>query len=100
MRESINTITIENISHAYRDDESVLRNVNAIFEKGDSISIMGTSGVGKTTLLKIMSGLMKPSDGKVLFDHIDYYTLSEKKQISFRRDNFGFVFQSLSLIHI
>ena len=48
MRESINTITIENISHAYRDDESVLRNVNAIFEKGDSISIMGTSGVGKT----------------------------------------------------
>ena len=31
MRESINTITIENISHAYRDDESVLRNVNAIF---------------------------------------------------------------------
>lgn len=98
MRESINTITIENISHAYRDDESVLRNVNAIFEKGDSISIMGTSGVGKTTLLKIMSGLMKPSGGKVLFDHIDYYTLSEKNQISFRRDNFGFVFQSFELI--
>lgn len=96
MRESINTITIENISHAYRDDESVLRNVNAIFEKGDSISIMGTSGVGKTTLLKIMSGLMKPSDGKVLFDHIDYYTLSEKNRFPFEETTSDLFFKALN----
>ena len=98
MKHVIHKITIGQISHAYRKDEFVLKNVNAVFEKGDSAAIMGTSGVGKTTLLKIMSGLMKPTEGNILFDDINYYNMPEKKRICFRRDNFGFVFQNFELI--
>lgn len=65
----MNNIEIENISFAYPDsDMSVLDHANMIIPVGKSIGIVGTSGAGKTTVVDIILGLLKPHSGEVLSD--------------------------------
>ncbi|GHB66490.1 hypothetical protein GCM10008107_14630 [Psychrosphaera saromensis] len=65
-------LTLENICFAYSDeDASILNNVNLSLNAGDSIAITGPSGAGKTTLMKIMLGLLQPTSGRVLLDGKD-----------------------------
>jgi len=65
-------ITLENICFNYSDDQApILNNVNLSLTAGDSIAITGASGAGKTTLMKIMLGLLQPSSGKVYLDGKD-----------------------------
>ena len=65
-------ITLENICFSYGHDQvNILDNINLSISSGSSIAITGPSGTGKTTLMKIMLGLLKPSSGKVLLDGID-----------------------------
>lgn len=60
-------IEIKNLSFRYSDAEPwVLHNVNLRIEEGESVAIVGSSGCGKTTLLKIILGLLRPSEGEVL----------------------------------
>ncbi|MEO6508872.1 MAG: metal ABC transporter ATP-binding protein [Patescibacteria group bacterium] len=59
-----NIIELNNISFAY-NGENVLEHVNLNVHKGDYLGIIGPNGGGKTTLLKIMLGLLKPTDGTV-----------------------------------
>lgn len=68
------------------------------FEPGEQTAIMGTSGSGKTTLLNLIGGLDFPSEGKVLYDNIDIFKLTENRRAVFRRQNIGFVFQAYNLI--
>jgi ATP-binding cassette subfamily B protein RaxB len=79
-------LTLENICFAYSDEDSaVLQNVNLSLNAGDYIAITGPSGAGKTTLMKIMLGLLKPTSGKVLLDGKDITHLGLKnyrKQIA------------------
>ena len=71
-----------------------------IFEKlsyefpfGKTISIVGDSGVGKSTLLHILGTIDKPSDGEIYYDDVNILKLSEKKLAQFRAKHIGFVFQ-------
>jgi len=65
-------LTLENIYFSYNSEQApILNNVNLSLNTGDSIAITGPSGVGKTTLMKIMLGLLQPSSGKVLLDGKD-----------------------------
>ncbi|QOL25845.1 peptidase domain-containing ABC transporter [Thalassotalea sp. LPB0316] len=65
-------LSLENISFRYSDDQpTILENINLTLSVGDSIAITGPSGAGKTTLMKIMLGLLQPSSGKVLLDGKD-----------------------------
>jgi ATP-binding cassette subfamily B protein RaxB len=79
-------LTLENICFAYSDeDAAILNNVNLSLNAGDSIAITGPSGAGKTTLMKIMLGLLQPTSGKVLLDGKDITHLGLKnyrKQIA------------------
>jgi glycerol transport system ATP-binding protein len=73
-------ITLENLAHSYMErpkDESdyALRPMNHVWEDGGAYALLGPSGCGKTTLLNIISGLIKPSEGKVLFDGEDVTAL-------------------------
>jgi ATP-binding cassette subfamily B protein RaxB len=62
-------LTLENVCFSYSDEEvPILNNVNLTLEPIESIAITGPSGAGKTTLMKIMLGLLQPSSGKVLLD--------------------------------
>ncbi len=79
-------LTLESICFAYSDeDTAVLTNVSLSLSAGDSIAITGPSGAGKTTLMKIMLGLLQPTSGKVLLDGKDITHLGLKnyrKQIA------------------
>jgi ABC-type lipoprotein export system ATPase subunit len=67
-------------------------------KKGEKILIRGRSGVGKTTLLHLIAGLLKPDKGKVEIDEIEINDLSDSEKSRFRRSNIGIIFQKLNLI--
>lgn len=72
-------LTLENICFSYSDEQApILKNVNLSLVAGDSIAIIGPSGVGKTTLMKIMLGLLQPTSGRVLLDGKDVTQLGLK----------------------
>ena len=60
-------ISIENLSFAY-DTKLILENINLDIETGDFVCILGQSGCGKSTMLRLLAGLEKPTMGKVLID--------------------------------
>ena len=59
------SLVIDRISMNYGHTK-VLDNVSAIIQKGEFLSILGHSGCGKTTLLKILAGFIKPAEGQIL----------------------------------
>ncbi|MEM0515561.1 peptidase domain-containing ABC transporter [Pseudoalteromonas sp. YIC-827] len=79
-------LTLENISFSYGEERTpILTDINLSLDAGDSIAITGPSGAGKTTLMKIMLGLLQPDSGKVLLDGRDITQLGLKnyrKQIA------------------
>ncbi len=82
------------------DSEEVhaLRGVNLNVFPGQFIAVVGRSGSGKTSLLNIMAGLDKPSNGKVLFEEQDLAEMDEQELTDLRRHRIGFIFQSFGLL--
>ena len=69
-------IRFKNVRHAYpppKGQEPVyaLKEINQVWEDGGAYALLGPSGCGKTTLLNIISGLLTPSEGEILFDGVD-----------------------------
>jgi len=69
-------ITLSNLSHSYLDKQNsdadwALRDINLDWQDGGAYALLGPSGCGKTTLLNIISGLLNPTKGKVLFEDVD-----------------------------
>ena len=62
--------------------------------KGEDLLVLGQSGVGKTTLLQILAGLLKPSSGLLEFNGVQFHNLSPKELDWFRGKHIGIVFQS------
>jgi glycerol transport system ATP-binding protein len=70
------TITLDSIRHTYVPrprslEDWALKGVDLVWSDGGAYALLGPSGCGKTTLLNIISGLVRPTEGKVLFDDID-----------------------------
>lgn len=71
----------------------VLKGVDLIVKQGDSLAVMGASGVGKSTLLNIMGSLDPPTEGVVKFGDRNVYQMNEAVLSRFRNREIGFVFQ-------
>ncbi len=71
----------------------VLRGLNLRVEAGESLAIVGESGVGKSTLLHVLGSLETPSQGKVYFEDRDLFALDPRALAEFRNRKLGFVFQ-------
>src|SRR5207302_9636444 len=65
--------------------------------RGQLALLMGPSGSGKSTLLALLSGLMRPDEGRVMVLDRDLWSLSEQQQEAFRLRHFGFIFQGYNL---
>ncbi len=76
----------------------VLNKINATFNPGEFIVLLGQSGSGKSTLLNLLSGIEKPTTGTVLINGIAVNGMSQRDCTLFRRDRIGFIFQFFNLI--
>ncbi len=91
-------LSIRNASYRYSDaeeDDYALKNVSFDFESGKLYAIRGRSGTGKTTLLSLISGLEKCTEGEILFDG---KSLKEMNLDQYRNSDIGIVFQSYNLL--
>ncbi|MCC6726684.1 MAG: ATP-binding cassette domain-containing protein [Saprospiraceae bacterium] len=88
-------IRAENIIKRFGEQE-VLKGVSMEFLPGKTNLIIGRSGAGKTVFLKILVGLMEPTDGKVWYDSVDFFSLN-KKQVREIRLKVGMLFQGSAL---
>jgi ABC-type lipoprotein export system ATPase subunit len=77
---------------------AAVRGANLELRRGEFISIVGRSGSGKSTLMAMLGALTKPTEGKLLLDGTDVWTLSETERATFRARQVGFVFQFPSLL--
>jgi putative ABC transport system ATP-binding protein len=94
-------IQIENIVKTFHDgdkDIEILKDISLNIKSGERVAIVGASGSGKSTLLSIISGLDKPTSGKVIIDGVNINTLSEKELSLFRNKKVSIVFQSFELV--
>jgi phospholipid/cholesterol/gamma-HCH transport system ATP-binding protein len=76
--------------------QMVLREVDLVIPRGQTLAIIGESGCGKTVLLKTIIGLIRPTDGWVVFDGQRLDELTDK-ELTAQRARFGFVFQNAAL---
>ena len=83
-------LELKNITAGY-DSNIILKDFNISVEKGEFVSLLGSSGCGKTTCLRLIAGFADPMNGQILFNGKDYTGVPLHKR------NFGFVFQSYAL---
>jgi len=84
-------ISIKNISKSF-SNKSILNNISFSINKGEKIAIIGQSGIGKSVLLKIIIGLLRPDDGNIFIDDQNINKITFKK-LQKLRSKFGMVFQ-------
>ena len=80
------------------DDIKVLKGVNFTIEEKEFVGIMGKSGCGKTTLLKVLGMIDKATDGNVYFKEKDVKHLYGDELADIRRKEIGFIFQDFYLM--
>jgi phospholipid/cholesterol/gamma-HCH transport system ATP-binding protein len=88
-------IRVENVSKSHMG-RPVLSNVSLHVDEGTNLGLIGPGGAGKTVLLKIITGLIEPDDGRVLFDDVDVHELDETELAELRGD-MGMLFQNYAL---
>jgi putative ABC transport system ATP-binding protein len=94
-------VATESLNKAYQLGEAeveVLKGITLSVAKGEFVAVCGPSGSGKTTLLNIISGIDKPTGGKVLVLGEDLTVQDENFLAEFRCSHVGFVFQSYNLV--
>jgi phospholipid/cholesterol/gamma-HCH transport system ATP-binding protein len=93
--QSNNIIEISNLSFS-RNERVIYDNISLTVPRGKVTAIMGPSGIGKTTLLRLIGGQLRPDSGKIVFDGQDIPTLSRTALYKARR-KMGVLFQSGAL---
>ncbi len=83
-------LELQNITAGY-DKNVILKDLDFQVEQGELVSLLGSSGCGKTTTLRLIAGFSTPMSGKFVFNSKDY------TQVPLNKRNFGFVFQSYAL---
>jgi len=92
----MSVLTLKNVNYKYDStDKTVLKNVDASFEKGKVYAIVGKSGSGKSTLLSLIAGLDVCTSGEILYGDKDLKHLDRDK---YRSQDIGVIFQSYNLL--
>ena len=94
-------IKTENLSKSFKRGSNTLfavKNVNFTLNEGDFVNIIGRSGSGKSTFLNLLSGLLKPTEGKIFAKVKDMSDFSDREISKYRNEVIGFVPQSLGTL--
>ena len=94
-------IKTENLSKSFKRGSNTLfavKNVNFTLKEGDFVNIIGRSGSGKSTFLNLLSGLLKPTEGKIFAKGKDMSDFSDREISKYRNEVIGFVPQSLGTL--
>ena len=95
-------IKIKNLKRHYKTGEVVVKALNGVsfeIKKGEFIAIMGASGSGKTTMLRILGLLDKPTKGEYTINNLDVVNLPEEERGYYRLTQLGYVFQDYALMN-
>lgn len=90
-------IQFRNVTKVYPNGLCALSNVNFTIENGEFVFIVGASGAGKTTLIKLLLKEIEPTSGSIIVDDIDLSSL-RRKEIPYYRRKLGVVFQDFRLL--
>ncbi|MGB4661229.1 MAG: ABC transporter ATP-binding protein, partial [Mobilitalea sp.] len=88
------TLEFNHVSFQYEENNDILENINIKINPFEKVTFVGRTGVGKSTLFKLILGLLKPTEGNITLNGIDVYEIpnSEKRKL------FGYVNQSFHMI--
>jgi len=88
-------ITFENVSFEYLKNKEVLKNINLKIKQGETVALVGKSGVGKTTFSELIIGYYQPKKGRILLDGVDI----SKLKLKWLRNQIAIVPQDLNLFN-
>ena len=89
-------ISLEGVSKQFTSKTAtleILKETNFQIYRGETIAVVGPSGIGKSTLLNIIGTLDKPETGRLLYQGQDLFALNDERLARFRNEQIGFVFQ-------
>jgi putative ABC transport system ATP-binding protein len=95
-------IKIKDLTRYYKSGEGIVKALNGVtfeIKKGEFIAIMGASGSGKTTMLRILGLLDKPTKGEYIINNLNVVHLPEEERSYYRLTQLGYVFQDYALIN-
>lgn len=90
-------IELKNVSKVYGNDVVALSNINLSIERGEFVFLVGASGAGKSTFIKLLMKEIEPTSGSIVVNDTDVTSL-KRKQIPYYRRKIGMVFQDYRLI--
>jgi putative ABC transport system ATP-binding protein len=96
-------VEVRNLSkHYYKGGETItpLDGVSLDIQAGEFVSLMGASGTGKSTLLNLIAGIDRPSDGTIFVDGVEITRLSRTRLAHWRASSIGYIFQTHNLIPV
>ncbi|MGN1444085.1 MAG: ABC transporter ATP-binding protein [Acutalibacteraceae bacterium] len=91
----MSVLELKNITFSYDRQKTVIRDLSYGFEAGLVYAIIGKSGAGKTTLLSMLSGLVPPTSGEIIYNNT---SLRQINQYDYRSKYVGVIFQSYNLL--
>ena len=90
-------LEVKNIFKSYDGKKNVLDDISLEFKEGELISIIGSSGAGKSTFLRCLNKMISPSSGEIIFNN-ENLTNANKKDIKRIRTKIGMIFQHYNIV--
>lgn len=97
----MSSIEVKHVSRFFGEGHQRIaanNDMNFTIDDKDFCVIVGPSGAGKTTMLNLLGGMDKPSEGEIIIEGVDIAKYNDQERTKYRRDDIGFVFQNYNLI--